>query len=106
MKLTRKSNTVASSQLNKLGVAQSRREFLRNFSLMAGGVALATSITPVTMKRAQAATAESGNAPTRVKTICTHCSVGCGIIAEVENGVWTGKEPEYDHPFNKGAHCA
>ena len=106
MKLTRKSNTVASSQPNKLGVAQSRREFLRSSSLMAGGAALATSITPVSMKKAQAATAEAGMAPTRVKTICTHCSVGCGIIAEVQNGVWTGQEPAFDHPFNKGAHCA
>ena len=33
-------------------------------------------------------------------------SVGCGIIAEVQNGVWTGQEPAFDHPFNLGAHCA
>ncbi|MEJ2407089.1 MAG: formate dehydrogenase subunit alpha, partial [Candidatus Thiodiazotropha sp.] len=42
----------------------------------------------------------------KIKTICTHCSVGCGIIAEVQNGVWTGQEPAFDHPFNHGAHCA
>ncbi|MEW8548888.1 MAG: hypothetical protein AB2533_00410, partial [Candidatus Thiodiazotropha endolucinida] len=41
-----------------------------------------------------------------MKTICTHCSVGCVIIAEVKNGVWTGQEPAFDHPFNLGAHCA
>ncbi len=105
MKLTKRSDTAASSQPNKLGVAQSRREFLRNSSLMAGGAALATSIAPVSMKKAQAATASTGSA-TRIKTICTHCSVGCGVIAEVENGVWTGQEPAFDHPFNKGAHCA
>ena len=39
-------------------------------------------------------------------TICTHCSVGCGIIAKVQNGVWTGQEPDYESPFNLGAHCA
>ncbi len=41
-----------------------------------------------------------------VRTICTHCSVGCGVIAEVKNGVWIGQEPAFDHPFNRGAHCA
>ena len=39
-------------------------------------------------------------------TVCTHCSVGCGINAEVNNGVWVGQEPAFDHPFNLGAHCA
>ena len=29
-----------------------------------------------------------------------------GINAEVVNGVWTGQEPAFDHPFNLGAHCA
>jgi hypothetical protein len=27
------------------------------------------------------------------KNICTHCSVGCTVIAEVQNGVWVGQEP-------------
>ncbi|HTZ41368.1 MAG TPA: molybdopterin-dependent oxidoreductase, partial [Syntrophales bacterium] len=39
------------------------------------------------------------------RTICTHCSVGCGIIAELQNGVWVGQEPDYDSPLNLGAHC-
>ncbi len=85
--------------------AISRRTFLRNSSLMAGGAALATTVSPVMMKKADAAMPTGGKAEL-VKTICTHCSVGCGIIAEVQNGVWTGQEPAFDHPFNKGAHCA
>ena len=85
--------------------ALSRRAFLRNSSLMAGGAALATTVSPVMMKKAEAAT-ERGGQITEIKTICTHCAVGCGIIAEVQNGVWTGQEPAFDHPFNKGAHCA
>ena len=85
--------------------AISRRAFLRNSSLMAGGAALATTVSPVMMKKADAAVVPGGKAEL-VKTICTHCSVGCGIIAEVQNGVWTGQEPAFDHPFNKGAHCA
>jgi len=40
------------------------------------------------------------------KSVCTHCSVGCTVIAEVQNGVWTGQEPGWDSPINLGAHCA
>lgn len=86
-------------------MTMSRRDFLRNSSLVAGGAALAGGFAPEMMKKANAATAEGGEAK-QIKTICTHCSVGCGIIAEVENGVWTGQEPAFDHPFNLGAHCA
>jgi formate dehydrogenase major subunit len=39
------------------------------------------------------------------RSICTHCSVGCGVIAEIQNGVWVGQEPDYDSPINLGAHC-
>ncbi len=87
------------------GQTMSRRDFLRNSSLMAGGAALATGFAPGMMKKAEAATTEKGQVE-QIKTICTHCSVGCGIIAEVQNGVWTGQEPAFDHPFNLGAHCA
>ncbi len=73
---------------------------------MAGGAALATTLTPVMMKKADAAVSAAGGEVDFVKTICTHCSVGCGIVAEVQNGVWTGQEPAFDHPFNKGSHCA
>ncbi len=86
--------------------AISRRAFLKNSGLMAGGAALATTLSSVMMKKADAAIAPPGAQPERIKTICTHCSVGCGIIAEVQNGVWTGQEPAFDHPFSKGAHCA
>ncbi|MDZ7810732.1 MAG: hypothetical protein U5L11_12315 [Arhodomonas sp.] len=27
-------------------------------------------------------------------------------MAEVQNGVWTGQEPDFDSPFNLGGHCA
>jgi formate dehydrogenase major subunit len=113
MKLTKVSSKVVDSSLiDKKGTAQkaagkalSRRQFLRSSSLMAGGAALGTTLAPGMMKKAEAA-GETKGAIKRVKTICTHCSVGCGVIAEVENGVWTGQEPALDHPFNKGAHCA
>lgn len=41
----------------------------------------------------------------RVKSICTACSVGCGIIAEVQNGVWVRQEIAQDHPVSFGGHC-
>ncbi|NUB23769.1 hypothetical protein GAY30_02405, partial [Azospirillum brasilense] len=33
-----------------------------------------------------------------VKNVCTHCSVGCTVTAEVQNGVWIGQEPSFDSP--------
>ena len=42
----------------------------------------------------------------QIKSVCTHCAVGCTVIAEVENGVWIGQEPGFDSPINLGAHCA
>lgn len=39
------------------------------------------------------------------KSICTACSVGCGIIAEVQNGVWVRQEVAQDHPVSAGGHC-
>ncbi|TVO70732.1 formate dehydrogenase subunit alpha [Sedimenticola selenatireducens] len=96
----------ATQQSTKVkGNAISRRAFLRNSSLMTGGAVLAGGFTPGIMKKVEAQSAPAGSTQ-QVKTICTHCSVGCGIVAEVQNGVWTGQEPAFDHPFNRGAHCA
>ena len=51
--------------------------------------------------------AAGGSAAAQIKkSVCTHCSVGCTVIAEVQNGVWTGQEPGWDSPINLGAHCA
>jgi formate dehydrogenase major subunit len=37
--------------------------------------------------------------------MCTHCSVGCTVIAKVSNNVWIGQEPAWDSPINRGSHC-
>jgi len=81
-----------------------RRTFLRGSGLAIGGLA-AIGTTGGTVTKASAATAGSGAAEI-VKSVCTHCSVGCTVLAEVKNGVWTGQEPGWDSPFNLGAHCA
>ncbi|MEE9911316.1 MAG: formate dehydrogenase subunit alpha [Deltaproteobacteria bacterium] len=87
----------------------------RRSFLIRGGVALGSgaliSLLPLGCVR-QASDEEKVNFPRPDeqteyrRTICTHCSVGCGIIAEVQNGVWTGQEPDYESPFNLGGHCA
>ncbi|MEM9576650.1 MAG: formate dehydrogenase subunit alpha [Pseudomonadota bacterium] len=81
-----------------------RRAFLRGSGLAIGGLA-AISATGGTVTQASAAAAVPGSVQ-NIKSVCTHCSVGCTVIAEVANGVWTGQEPGWDSPFNLGAHCA
>jgi formate dehydrogenase major subunit len=81
-----------------------RRTFLRGSGLAIGGLA-ALGVTGGTVTRASAQTAANSAVET-IKSICTHCSVGCTVLAEVDNGVWVGQEPGYDSPFNLGAHCA
>jgi formate dehydrogenase major subunit len=88
------------------GDAVDRRTFLKRSGLTAGGIAVAAAAPAGLMtKRAQAAGETTGNVEI-VKTVCTHCSVGCTVLAEVDNGVWVGQEPGFDSPFNLGAHCA
>lgn len=85
-----------------------RRAFLRNSGLAAGGLAALGAFTAGTVRRASAAGPRgipTGEYETR-KSVCTHCSVGCTVIAEVENGVWVGQEPGWDSPINRGSHCA
>ncbi|MEM8849635.1 MAG: molybdopterin-dependent oxidoreductase, partial [Pseudomonadota bacterium] len=80
-----------------------RRAFLRGSGLAIGGLA-AIGATGGTVTQATAATALDD--VQKIKTVCTHCSVGCTVVAEVSNGVWFGQEPAWDSPFNLGAHCA
>ena len=80
-----------------------RRSFLRTSGLAVGGLA-AVGAVGGSVTKAQAAT---GTGAVEIKkSVCTHCSVGCTVLAEVQDGVWTGQEPGWDSPFNLGAHCA
>lgn len=88
------------------GRSLGRRQFLRNSGLGMGAAAVAGGTAPALFQKAEAATASGAGKVEIKRSICTHCSVGCGIVAEVKNGVWTGQEPAFDHPFNMGAHCA
>src|SRR5690554_3999009 len=119
MKLTRKTpktgvttgrDGAASERFGLLGAAIDRRTFLKRSGLGAGAAALAGSLPLTMMRRAEAqdaAVPEGNDAPVEVKrTVCSHCSVGCGSIAYVKNGVWVGQEPDFESPINLGAHCA
>jgi formate dehydrogenase major subunit len=84
-----------------------RRSFLKMASLATA--VTATSAFANTDKVLRDATQEEVKNPypgsKLIKTICTYCSVGCGVIAEVNNGVWVRQEVAQDHPISHGGHC-
>ncbi|MBY6187368.1 formate dehydrogenase subunit alpha [Marinobacter hydrocarbonoclasticus] len=102
MKLTRKG--ISAPADNALGL--NRRQFLKNAGITTGGIAAASMLGAGMVRKAEAKAVSAEGPIETVKTICSHCSVGCGIYAEVQNGVWTGQEPAFDHPINRGGHCA
>ena len=108
--LTKKTNGVVTgvrlsrALANLTGGAVDRRTFLKRSGLAAGGLAAASALSLGRVKTAEAAAAGPGGAKI-VKSVCTHCAVGCTVIAEVKNGVWVGQEPSFDSPLNLGAHC-
>jgi formate dehydrogenase major subunit len=84
-----------------------RRDFLRRSGLVAGGFAALGSLAVGSVRKAAAGPPPASGAQLAVrKSICTHCSVGCTVTAEVANGVWIGQEPSWDSPINRGSHCA
>jgi len=107
--LRKKTNGVAKgpragSLLSSLAAkTMDRRGFLAASGVTVGGLA-ALSLTSGRVEAATPST-EGGNV-VRKKSVCTHCSVGCTVEAEVQNGTWIGQEPGWDSPFNLGAHCA
>lgn len=105
MKLTKRQSASTSS-----ANAVNRRAFLKGSGIAAGGAAFMSMLPPAMMQKAEAAESKMHSYDdgdiTKKRSVCTHCSVGCGVIAEVQNGVWIGQEPSFEHPFNLGSHCA
>jgi formate dehydrogenase major subunit len=84
-----------------------RRAFLRRSGIAAGGLAALGAVPLGSVRKAEAGPPPPAGAQVTIrKSICTHCSVGCTVTAEVANGVWIGQEPSWDSPFNRGSHCA
>ena len=87
--------------------AVDRRAFLSRSGLVAGGLAALGALPVARVRKAKAGPPPAtGAAIAMKKSICTHCSVGCTVTAEVVNGVWVGQEPSWDSPINRGSHCA
>src|SRR6056297_3899626 len=108
MKLIRKQPSSQTGS-SKHESAFNRRTFLKRSGLTASGAAVAGSIPLGLMRRRAEAQSDSAPKQSNVevkRTVCSHCSVGCGAIAHVENGVWVKQEPDFDSPLNLGAHCA
>ncbi len=83
-----------------------RRAFLKQAGITGVGLSALGTIPLTTIRPAAAGPVNHQQPVTRVKNICTHCSVGCSVTAEVQNGVWVGQEPTWDSPINRGTHCA
>ena len=99
--------TLAAALARQSGGALDRRSFLRRSGLAAGGLATLGALPLASVRKAEAGPPPKPGAPLETrKSICTHCSVGCTVTAEVQNGVWIGQEPSWDSPFNRGSHCA
>jgi len=101
---TRRSSLAATIG-SQTGGGVDRRSFLRKSGLVAGGLAAIGALPLASVRKAEAAGPNVAGATIR-KNICTHCSVGCTVLAEVSNGVWIGQEPAWDSPINRGSHCA
>jgi formate dehydrogenase major subunit len=84
-----------------------RRSFLRRSGLVAGGLATLGALQLGSVRKAEAGPPPPAGAKVTIrKNVCTHCSVGCTVTAEVANDVWIGQEPSWDSPINRGSHCA
>ncbi len=99
--------TLAGALPSQLNGGLDRRTFLRRSGLAAGGLAALGALPLASVRKAEAGPPPPAGAQVTIrKNICTHCSVGCTVIAEVANGVWIGQEPGWDSPLNRGSHCA
>ena len=84
-----------------------RRNFLRRSGIAAGALGALGTLSLGTVRKAQAGPPpQPGIGVETRKSICTHCSVGCTVTAEVQNGLWIGQEPTWDSPINRGSHCS
>ncbi len=91
-----------------VGSTVDRRTFLKRSGLATGGFAVASTLPLGMTKKAEGAVlaATYMDKVETIRTICTHCAVGCSVDAEVLGGVWIGQEPVFDSPLTNGTHCA
>ena len=99
--------TLAAALAANSGGGVDRRTFLRRSGIAAGGLAALGTLPLGAVRNAEAGPPAPPGAKVELrKNICTHCSVGCTVIAEVANDVWIGQEPGWDSPISRGSYCA
>src|SRR3981189_689011 len=97
---------VVAAQASITSDSLDRRSSLRRSGLAAASLAALGSLPLASIRQVKAGPRPpAGATVTSRKNICTHCSVGCSVVAEVANGVGIGQEPSYDSPINRGSHC-
>lgn len=85
----------------------SRRSFLKMSALGLGaGISSLGASQGILREATQEELKEAHPDSQKIKTVCTICSVGCGVIAEVKNGTWVRQEVAQDHPVSLGGHCS
>ena len=94
------------SWLEVLTPRMDRRAFLKAAGV--GGLGVAAAVAPPLVRDIEAQEKAQPQPPKleEYKTICTKCAVGCGLIGEVQNGVWVSQEPWFEHPINQGSLCS
>ena len=82
MKLTKRA---PSSQGQQAGV--NRRVFLKGSGIAAGGAAFLSLLPTAMIQKAEASEgkrhAYDDGEITKVRSVCSHCSVGCGVVAKI-----------------------
>jgi formate dehydrogenase major subunit len=91
------------------GIKSTRRTFIKGAVALGAAAALGkyagmTTFAPENLFRT--ARGAPGGEAKLVKTICPHCSVGCGTLGKVVDGVFVGQEPWSDNPLNLGGMCS
>ena len=99
--------TLAAALQDRSDGGLDRRAFLRRSGLIAGSLATIGALPSGSVRKAEAGAPPPAGAQVTIrKNICTFCSVGCTVAAEVADGVWIGQEPAWESPINRGSHCA
>ena len=103
----RKARRSLASELLTEDCRLDRRSFLSRSGLAAGSLATLGTLSLSSVRKAEAGSPPAAGAQVTIrKTLCTHCSVGCTVLAEVSNNVWIGQEYAWDSPINRGSYCA
>jgi formate dehydrogenase major subunit len=98
----RRGSLTAALAGHRQGGGLDRRTFLRQSGLVAGSLGVLGALPLGAVRKAEAGPPPKAGIPVELrKNICTHCSVGCTVHAEVQNGVWIGRSRAGSRPINR-----